>query len=124
MSKKNNSLHLIINDNNTPKKNKEEQSIESNTNYDSLHNTKKSQRKNFKIDNKNNGKNNFFLALKTLRISIDNDNFNEFDIFNEINEYSETNPNQTKEENVSKYIHRPLVKEIIKKCIIIFIFFY
>ena len=60
MSKKNNSLHLIINDNNTPKKNKEEQSIESNTNYDSLHNTKKSQRKNFKIDNKNNGKNNFF----------------------------------------------------------------
>ena len=115
MSKKNNSLHLIINDNNTPKKNKEEQSIESNTNYDSLHNTKKSQRKNFNIDNKNNGKNNFFLALKTLRISIDNDNFNEFDIFNEINEYSETNPNQTKEENVSKYIHRPLVKEIIKK---------
>ena len=115
MSKINNSLHLIINENNTPKKNKEDQSLGSNTNYDSLHNTKKSHIKKFKIDNKNNGKNNFFLALKTLQISIDNDNFNEIDIFNGINEYSETNPNQTKEENVSNYIHRPLVKEIIKK---------
>ena len=115
MSRKNTSFHLIINENNTPKKNKEEQSIGSNTNYDSLHNTKKSHIKNFKIENnKNNGKNNFFLALKTLQITIDNDNFNEIDIFNGINEYSETNPNQTKEENVSKYIHRPLVKEIIK----------
>ena len=115
MSKINNSLHLIIKANDTPKKNKEDQSIGSNTNYDSLHNTKKSHIKKFIIDNKNNGKNNFFLALKTLQISIDNDNFNEIDIFNGINEYSETNPNQTKEENVSKYIHRPLVKEIIKK---------
>ena len=115
MSRKNTSFHLIINENNTPKKNKEEQSIGSNTNYDSLHNTKKSHIKNFKIENnKNNGKNNFFLALKTLQITIDNDNFNEIDIFNGINEYPETNPNQTKEENVSKYIHRPLVKEIIK----------
>ena len=111
MSKINTSLHFI-NDNNTPKKNKEDQSIGSNTNYDSLHNTKK---KHIKEENKINGKNNFFLALKTLQITIDNDNFNEIDIFNGINEYSETNPNQTKEENVSKYIHRPLVKEIIKK---------
>lgn len=115
MSKANSSLRLIINENKTPMKKKDDQSIGSNTNYDSLHNTKKSNIKNFKIENKNNGKNNFFLALKTLHISNDNDNFNEIDIFNGINEYSETNPNQTKEENISKYIHRPLVKEIVKK---------
>ena len=57
------------------------------------------------------------MALKTLTISIDLNN--ESNLTEGINEYSETNPNQTNEENISKYIHRPLVKEIIKKMEII-----
>ena len=48
------------------------------------------------------------MALKTLTISVDINNESNFT--DGINEYSDTNTNQTKEENISKYIHRPLVK--------------
>ena len=115
MSKLDTFFKLNLNENKTPIKNKEDQSIGSTTNYDSLHNIKNILIKNFNSENKLNEKNNnFFLALKSLRESVDNLNLDEKKFFEGINEYSETNPNQTKEENVSKYIHRPLVKEIIK----------
>ena len=52
------------------------------------------------------------MALKTLTILVDLNNESNF--AEGINEYSEINTNQTKEENISKYIHRTLVKQIIK----------
>lgn len=114
MSKSNSSYNVIIKGSKTPKKiNNDEPCSGNTTNHDSLHNTKKSILKSYKSENKvNDKKNNFFMALESLRISVDT--INENDYFEGINEYSETNPNQTKEENISKYIHRPIVKEIIK----------
>ena len=115
MSKFNSSYNnVIIKGNKTPSKNNNEEQFSGNTtNHDSLHNTKKSILKNCKSENKENDKkNNFFMALKSITTSVDT--INENDYFEGVNEYSETNPNQTKEENISKYIHRPLVKEIIK----------
>ena len=120
MSKSNTSLKILLKGSKTPSKIKEEQSLGNTTNNDSLHNTKKSILKSFRSENKiNEKKNNFFMALKSLQVSI-NYNFktiteiNEKDLFQGINEYSESNTNQTKEENISKYIHRPLVKKVIK----------
>ena len=52
------------------------------------------------------------MTIKTLTISTDLNNKSNFT--NGINEYSKTNLNQTKEENISKYINRSLIKEIIK----------
>ena len=121
MSKSNTSLKILLKGSKTPSKIKEEQSLGNTTNNDSLHNTKKSILKSFRSENKiNEKKNNFFMALKSLQVSI-NYNFktiteiNEKDLFQGINEYSESNTNQTKEENISKYIHRPLVKKVIKE---------
>ena len=114
MSKSNSSFNIIIKESKTPTKNNDELSIGNTTNHDSLHNTKKSLMKSFKTENKVNGKrNNFFMALQTLKTSIDT--IKENDIFEGMEEYSETNPNQTKEENISRNLHRPLVKEIIKE---------
>ena len=119
MSKTNSSFKVLIKGSKTPSKNNEDQSMGNTTNHDSLHNTKKSILKSFKTENKTNEKrNNFFMALKSLKFSINFkkiDEINENDLFKGINEYSESNTNQTKEENISKYIHRPLVKQIIKK---------
>ena len=113
MSKINSSIVEKIKESKTPSKNNDVESGGSTTNHDSLLNTKKSKLKSIKTEKKiNEKKNNFFMALKNLTISIDINN--ESNLAEGINEYSETNPNQTKEENVSKYIHRPLVKEIIK----------
>ena len=113
MSKSNSSLNVIIKESKTPTKNNDEISFGNTTNHDSLHNTKRSLIKSFKTENKENGKkNNFFMALESLRTSVDT--INENDIFEGMDEYSETNPNQTKDENISKYMHRPLVKEIVK----------
>ena len=113
MSKTNSSYKIIIKGNKTPYKNKDEQSTGNTTNHDSLHDTKKLTLKNYKIESNNNEKkNNFFMALQSLKST--SENTSEINIFDGINEYSETNPNQTKEENISKYIHRPLIKQIIK----------
>ena len=115
MSKIKSSITEKIKESKTPSKNNDDQSGGSTTNHDSLLNTKKSKLKSYKTEKKINEKekkNNFFMALKTLTISVDINNESNF--AQGINEYSETNPNQTKEENISKYIHRPLVKEIIK----------
>ena len=113
MSKTNSSYKIIIKGNKTPYQNNDDQSTGNTTNHDSLHDTKKLTLKNYKIESNNNEKkNNFFMALQSLRST--SDNTSESNILDGINEYSETNPNQTKEENISKYLHRPLVKEIIK----------
>ena len=121
MSKSNASFKILFKGSKTPSKINDEQSLGNTTNNDSLHNTKKSILKSFRTENKTNEKkNNFFMALKSLQSSI-NYNFNtiteinENDLFQGINEYSESNINQTKEENISKYIHRPLVKKVIKE---------
>ena len=104
MSKINSSIIEKIKESKTPSKNNDDPSGGSTTNHDSLLNTKKSKIKSFKTEKKiNDKKNNFFMALKTLTISIDLNN--ESNLTEGINEYSETNPNQTKEENISKYIH-------------------
>ena len=113
MSIKNSSFTIISQQSKTPIKNNEEKSVGSTTNHDSLHNTRNTLIKSFKTENKEiMKKSNFFMALKSLQNSVDINNDNDF--LERINEYSETNPNQTKEENISKYLHRPLVKEIIK----------
>ena len=99
----------------TPKNNCEEQSEGRTTNQDSLHLNTNSERIYYKIESSEisySKTQNYFKALNSLCVSLDN--INGKDIFEDINEYSQTNPNQTKDENVSKYIHRPLIKEFIK----------
>ena len=106
---------LFKSENFTPKNHCEEQSEGRTTNQDSLHLNTNSERIYYKIESSEisySKTQNYFMALNSLRVSLDN--INEKDIFEDTNEYSQTNPNQTKDENVSKYIHRPLIKEFIK----------
>lgn len=106
---------LFKSENFTPKNHCEEQSEGRTTNKDSLHLNTNSERIYYKIESSEisySKTQNYFKALNSLCVSLDN--INEKDIFEDINEYSQTNPNQTKDENVSKYIHRPLIKEFIK----------
>lgn len=106
---------LFKSENFTPKNHCEEQSEGRTTNQDSLHLNTNSERIYYKIESSEisySKTQNYFMALNSLRFSLDN--INEKDIFEDTNEYSQTNPNQTKDENVSKYIHRPLIKEFIK----------
>ena len=93
----------------------EEQSNGRTTNQDSLHFDKNSDIFCNKIEPSeisNTKTQNYFMALNSLCVSLDN--INEKEIFEDINEYSETKTNQTKDENITKYIHRPLIKEFIK----------
>ena len=78
--------------------------------FDSLHNSKISEDTNKKkvfITNKK--ENNFYLALMCMR-GPDSDT-----LLLGTSEFSENNPNQTKEENISRYLHHPIVKEINKE---------
>ena len=112
MSKNNSSLKIITKGNNTPLIHNDEQSSGNTTNHDSLHDTNKIIINIAKVENNNDKKNNFFMALQSLKNS--SDNIDDTNISEGINEFSEINTNQTKEENISKYIHRPLIKQIIK----------
>ena len=92
------------------KEKSENKYLNNDTCYDSLHNSK------FINDNKNisktstsNKENNFYLALK----SINSDSLID-SILLGTSEFSEINPNQTKEENISRYLHHPIIKEINK----------
>ena len=98
----------------TPIKLIDEKSEGKMTNQDSLHfNTSPNNIYYKTVYSETSKTHNFFMALNTLQISYDK--INEKEIFDNINEYSQTNPNQTKDYNITKYIHRPLVKEFIKK---------
>ena len=54
-------------------------------------------------------RNNNFLRARNLMKSL-----NEEELFHMVDEYSEISPNLTKQENISNYVHKPLIKEIIK----------
>ena len=112
MSKNNSSLKIITKGNNTPLIYNDEQKPGNNTIQYSLHDTTKIIINIAKVENNNDKKNNFFMALQSLKNS--SDNIDDTNILEGINEFSEINTNQTKEENISKYIHRPLIKQIIK----------
>ena len=77
--------------------------------FDSLHNSKISENTKTKFFQQNKKENNFYLALKCMR-GPDNDTF-----LLGTSEFSENNPNQTREENISRYLHHPIIKEINKE---------
>ena len=88
----------------------EKESLQSagDTFFDSLHNSKISEyTKNRFITIKK--ENNFYLALKCMHVP------NSDTILLGTSEYSETNPNQTKDYNISRYLHHPITKEINKE---------
>ena len=88
----------------------EKESLQSagDTFFDSLHNSKISEyTKNRLITIKK--ENNFYLALKCMHVP------NSDTILLGTSEYSETNPNQTKDYNISRYLHHPITKEINKE---------
>ena len=72
--------------------------------FDSMHNSKFSE----ESKNKSKKRNNFYLALNCVLSPIQES------ILLETNEFSEFNPNQTKDENISRYLHHPITKEINK----------
>ena len=122
----------------------EENELDSKTYLDSLYNSKISQSdkeninkiqvfagKNIQIQNKyisNNKEKNFYMALKT--INTDKNNHNNIqnknisvslntskdskNLLSRISEFSEVNVDKSKDENISKYLHHPITKEIIK----------
>ena len=75
--------------------------------FDSMHNSKYSETSKNIIKGKK--ENNFYLALNCVLSPIQEN------IFMETSEFSEFNPNQTKDENISRYLHRPIIKEINKE---------
>ena len=94
--------------NNSNNKNKDNSPKNQNRNspgdtfYDSCHNINKTE------DLNNQKEQNFFLALQYINAPNINNGYLS------ISEFAEINPNQTKEENVSKYLHHPIIKEINK----------
>ena len=72
--------------------------------FDSMHNSKFSE----ESKNKTKKRNNFYLALNCVMSPIQES------ILLETDEFSEFNPNQTKDENISRYLHHPIIKEIKK----------
>ena len=72
--------------------------------FDSMHNSKFSE----ESKNKTKKRNNFYLALNCVMSPIQES------ILLETDEFSEFNPNQTKDENISRYLHHPIIKEINK----------
>ena len=76
--------------------------------FDSLHNSKITEcTKNKIITIKK--ENNFYLALKCMQLPGSDT------LLLGTSEYSETNPNQTKDYNISRYLHHPIIKEINKE---------
>ena len=75
--------------------------------FDSMHNSKLSEGIKIKIKSKK--ENNFYLALNCVLSP------NQESIFLGTSEFSEFNPNQTKDENISRYLHHPVIKEINKE---------
>ena len=75
--------------------------------FDSLHNSKFSSQT--KTKNKIKKENNFYLALNCVLSPIKES------ILLGTSEFSEINPNQTREENISRYLHHPITKEINKE---------
>ena len=92
-------------------KEKEKDSLQSpgDTFFDSLHNSKLSEdiKNNIIISYKK--ENNFYLALKCMQGP------NSDTLLLGTSEFSESNPNQTKDYNISRYLHHPIVKEINKE---------
>ena len=67
--------------------------------------------------NKNQKQKNFFLALRTLNLeNSQNNNISKTsqNLISKISEFSEMNPDKSKDYNVSKYLHHPIMKQIIK----------
>ena len=120
----------------TSSKKKEENDSQSQTYLDSLYNSKICNREKENI-NKNNQLNihkenkyiskqkqkNFYMALKT--INTDNENIKNLssslnsskisnNLLSLISEFSEINIDKSKDFNISKYLHRPITKQIIK----------
>ena len=75
--------------------------------FDSMHNSKYSEEP--KNKNKSKKQNNFYLALNCVLSPIQES------LLLGTSEFSEFNPNQTKDENISRYLHHPITKEINKK---------
>ena len=69
------------------------------------------------LSNNNQKEKNFYLALRTLNYNNSN-NYNNNSIsknfLSRISEFSEMNPELSKDYNVSKYLHHPIVKQIMK----------
>ena len=63
---------------------------------------------------------NFYLALKTLNDENSNNKYilntskTSKNLISKISEFSEINPDKSKDYNISKYLHRPITKQIIK----------
>ena len=72
--------------------------------FDSMHNSKFSDNPKNKIKKENN----FYMALNCVLSP------NQGSILLGTSEFSEFNPNQTKDENISRYLHHPIIKEINK----------
>ena len=109
MSNLKTNLHLKSDSSSRTNKEKSENKILNNdTCYDSLHNSKFINDKN-NSNKASNKENNFYLALKSINSDLSIDTF-----LLGTSEFSETNPNQTKEENISRYLHHPITKEINK----------
>ena len=69
------------------------------------------------LSNNNQKEKNFYLALRTLNYNNSN-NYNNHSIsknfLSRISEFSEMNPELSKDYNVSKYLHHPIMKQIMK----------
>ena len=68
-------------------------------------------------NNNNKKEKNFYLALKTLNLEkniSNNTSKTSKNLISKISEFSEINPDKSKDYNISKYLHRPITKQIIK----------
>ena len=77
----------------------------------------KTNKKRQSLSNNNQKEKNFYLALRTLNYNNSN-NYNNNSIsknfLSRISEFSEMNPELSKDYNVSKYLHHPIMKQIMK----------
>ena len=92
--------------NKNSKNQKEKDSLQSagETFFDSLHNSKLNGDSSNEIISTNKKQNNFYLALKCMNGPLSDT------LLLGTSEFSEINPNQTKEENISRYLHHPIIK--------------
>lgn len=97
--------------NKNSKNQKDKDSLQSagDTFFDSLHNSKLNGDSFNEITSTNKKQNNFYLALKCMNGPLSDT------LLLGTSEFSEINPNQTKEENISRYLHHPIIKEINKE---------
>lgn len=81
------------------------------TNLDSIYNKKLINNSSEKTNSngKKQRKINFYLALKSLNLNQSNNN-----LFSNLSEFTAINPDNTKDENISKYLHHPITKDIFK----------